>query len=270
MGKLSDIMLGKSIPIKYGDPGNLILIVQINGVDIPNVLIDLGATINFITSATVITLGLRNLKPTPTVLELEDRSTIRQVGTLEDTTISVESWQYHIDLLVLHTQSPASGHPLILGRPWLTTVDDYVRCRSRNMMISNGEVTKSFILYPLAEPSSSNKQIFTLIQKSLPTKEPESEDEKIRPILTIDEALCFKDETEDNAISTFFSNPDFVSNSTCQLLEIVMSFNVQEVIEPQTEIENILEVVPHNNVPIEIEPGKTLNINPNLSHSQSE
>lgn len=30
MGKLSDIMLGKLILVKYGDPGNLILTVQIN------------------------------------------------------------------------------------------------------------------------------------------------------------------------------------------------------------------------------------------------
>ena len=28
MGKLSDIMLGKSIPVKYGDPGNPILTIQ--------------------------------------------------------------------------------------------------------------------------------------------------------------------------------------------------------------------------------------------------
>ena len=42
MGKLSDIMLGKSIPIKYEDLENPIFTVQINGVDIPNVLVDLG------------------------------------------------------------------------------------------------------------------------------------------------------------------------------------------------------------------------------------
>lgn len=58
IGKLSYIMLGKSIPIKYEDLGNLILTVHINGFDIPNVLVDLGVEINVITSATVITLGL--------------------------------------------------------------------------------------------------------------------------------------------------------------------------------------------------------------------
>lgn len=51
IGKISYIMLGKSIPVKYGDPRNPILIVHINGVDIPNVLVYLGVEINVITSA---------------------------------------------------------------------------------------------------------------------------------------------------------------------------------------------------------------------------
>ena len=50
MEKFSDMMLGKTTLVKYCDTGNPILTVQINGVDIPNVLVDLGATINVITS----------------------------------------------------------------------------------------------------------------------------------------------------------------------------------------------------------------------------
>ena len=75
-------MLGKYILVKYVDPGNLILIIQINGVDIPIVLVDLGAAINDITFATVITLGPWNLKPTPIIVELADRYTIRPVEKL--------------------------------------------------------------------------------------------------------------------------------------------------------------------------------------------
>ena len=114
MGRISDIMLGKTMPVKYGDPKNPILIVQISGVEIPNVLVDLGAAINIITSETMNALGLRNIKPTPTVLELADRSTIKPERKLEDVTISVVSWHYPVDLLVLQTRSPVSGHPLIL------------------------------------------------------------------------------------------------------------------------------------------------------------
>ena len=215
MGKLSDIMLGKSIPVKYGDLGNLIMIVQINGVDM--------AVINVITYATMITLGPWNLKPTPTILELADQSTIRPVGKLEDITILVDSWKYPIDLLVLHTQSPADGNLLILGRPWLATADAYIGCRSGNMVISNGEVTNNLILYSPVEPSSSNKPGLTSIQKPLPMKEPKIENEEFIPILTISKVLCFKDETEDDAINTFLSSPKSVSNLTRQLLESVMS-----------------------------------------------
>ena len=103
MGKLSNIKLGNSIPVKYGDPGNPILTVKINRIGIQNVLVDLGGAINVITSKILHTLGLRNLKLTPIVLELTDRSTVRPLGKLQDITISVDSWNYPIDLLVLQT-----------------------------------------------------------------------------------------------------------------------------------------------------------------------
>ena len=80
-------------------------------------LVDLGATINVITIETMHALSLRNLKHTPTILELENRSTVKPVGKLEDVKISVDSWHYPIDFLVLQTQSSVGGHPLILGRP---------------------------------------------------------------------------------------------------------------------------------------------------------
>lgn len=56
------------MPVKYGDSGNPILTIKINGVEISNVLVDLGATINVITTETMHELGLHNLKFTPTVL----------------------------------------------------------------------------------------------------------------------------------------------------------------------------------------------------------
>lgn len=58
---------------------------------------------------------------------------------------------------------------------------------------------------------------------------------------------------EDDVISTFINSPNSVSDSTCQLLESIMSCNVQEVIELETKVENIPVIVPRNNVSIEIE-----------------
>jgi len=90
------------MPIEYGYPGNPILTVQINGVEILNVLVDLDAAINVITTETMHTLGLRNLKHTPKMLELADWSTVKTLGKLEDVTISMDSWHYPIDFLILH------------------------------------------------------------------------------------------------------------------------------------------------------------------------
>ena len=129
--------------------------MKINGIEIPNVLVDLGATINMITSEIMHKLGLQNLKQTPTLLELADISTVRPLGKLEYITILVDSWHYPIDLLVLKALSQASDHPLILGRPWLATLDAYIGCQSGNMVISNGKVINNLILYPPVEPSPS-------------------------------------------------------------------------------------------------------------------
>ena len=52
VGSLSDIFLGGETPIKYEDPGNPIVTVQIYGRSFPNTLVDLGATINILTTKT--------------------------------------------------------------------------------------------------------------------------------------------------------------------------------------------------------------------------
>ena len=109
--------MGKPLLAKYDDPGNPTVIVQIGLTQIPNVLVDLGVAINVMTIETVRKLGLTNLRPTPTVLELADRSTIKPEGILDDLVISVDSWEYPADFLVLQPKSQLGGHLLILGRP---------------------------------------------------------------------------------------------------------------------------------------------------------
>ena len=100
IGKLSALIRGKTLLAKYDDPGNPIVTVQIGSTQIPNVLVDLGAAIIVMTIETVRKLGLTNLRPTPTILELADRSTIKPEGILDDLVISVDSWEYHADFFV--------------------------------------------------------------------------------------------------------------------------------------------------------------------------
>jgi hypothetical protein len=78
---------------------------------------------------------------------------VKPVDTLQDTTISVDSWEYPTNFLVINPRSRLDGHPLLLGRPWLTTTDAYIGCRTGNMTIARGNATKNLILYPPAKPS---------------------------------------------------------------------------------------------------------------------
>eukprot|EP00253_Pinus_taeda_P015639 PITA_15639 len=153
IGQLSDLMLGQVICPKYLDPGNPVVDVHINGTIIPHTLIDLGAAINVMTRDTMLKLNLQSsLRKTSTVLQLADCSTVTPEGIVEDVLVSVDSWEYPADFLVLQPKEKLTGYPLILGRPWLATIDAYINCRAGSMTIKNGPMSKQLVLYPPAQP----------------------------------------------------------------------------------------------------------------------
>ena len=77
------------------------------------------------------------------------------------------------------------------------------------MTISDGIETKKLTLYPLARPSL---EVETPLWMEL------EEEEGIQPLLTIGKALTFKDETEDDAINSFISEPTSVNKQIYQIL----------------------------------------------------
>jgi hypothetical protein len=102
MRDLSALISGKTPPVKYGDPGHPTVTIQVGKTIIPHVLVDLGAAINIMTLETLQLLQLQDeVRETPTILELADRSIIKPEGVIEDFNISVESWNYPVDFTVL-------------------------------------------------------------------------------------------------------------------------------------------------------------------------
>jgi hypothetical protein len=83
VGALYDLILGKQEPVKYVEPGNPIVIVQIQGCSFPNTLVDLGVTISILTIETCNVLGITSFEPTSIMLQLADRSVIKLVITLQ-------------------------------------------------------------------------------------------------------------------------------------------------------------------------------------------
>ena len=68
--------------------------------------------------------------------------------------VSVDSWEYPADFLIINPKNRLDVHLLILGRPWLATVNAYIGCRQGNMTITRGNYVKK-ALYPPAQPSLS-------------------------------------------------------------------------------------------------------------------
>ena len=79
---------------------------------------------------------------TTIVLQLADHSTVTPEGIMEDVMVSIDSWEYPADFLVLQPKAKLTSYPLILWRPWLATNDAYISCRAGNMTIKNGHMSK--------------------------------------------------------------------------------------------------------------------------------
>ena len=131
--------------------------VIINNTTIENKLINIGSTISMMTTIVLEALQLGQfLRPTPSILELADHTTVKPVGVLDDIVVSVASWEYPVDFIVIESKDPSKENPIILGIPWLANVNSFIGCRDGEMTISNGLSTQRLILYPPAQPITKN------------------------------------------------------------------------------------------------------------------
>ena len=248
VGKIADIMMGKITMQKYVDPGSPIVKTHINGIEIPNTLIDLGAAINIMSRQTMDQLKLPNLLFTPTLLQLADRSIIKPDGVLEDIPVSLDSWEYPVDFMILTPKNNLGGHPLILGRPWLATADAFISCRSGDMYISDGNSTKKFNLYPPARAITE-----------IGEDEWVDDEDTIQPILTISEI------SEDNQILNTLEN--FEISSGYDSTRFQLDADIENLSSRQMSLFSMEEF---GSSTVEILLGKTLNINRNLERPQQE
>ena len=92
----------------------------------------------------------------------------------------------------------------------------------------------------------------------------------MRSPLTIEEALDFKDQIEDDVISNFINKSQTASHLQCHMIK--EAFDNKEEEDPFKDIpdQTIPTTSMSNSKVVEIEPGKTLNINKNLTAEQEE
>jgi hypothetical protein len=164
--------------------------------------------------------------------------------------------------MVLQPKSNLGGYPLILGRPWLATIDAFIGCRFGDMTISQGSSTKKLTLYPPTKPSPTHETPIWIGNE-------DSDDDKIQQVFMIESTLSFKEKIEDDLIYDLITNIDSPTNHIMHMIEETQPFSMiqKEFQSIPTYLYTTSEI---HSMPVEILPGKTLNINPQLEGPQKK
>lgn len=134
---------------------------------------------------------------------MTNRSQVKLEGVVDNVIVSLNSWEYHVDFIVIQPKYNLGGHTLILGRPWLAIVDSLISYRSGNMIISRGSENKKVTLYPPARSITELEQMSWL-------EETNSKEETFHSFCSITTTIYFKEENDENVLNHFISNPDSI------------------------------------------------------------
>jgi hypothetical protein len=97
-------MIQHNTPPKLKDPGTPTISCVIGNTEIERALLVLGVGVNLLPYSVYQQLGLGELKPTSTILQLADRSIKKPRGIVVDVVIKVDKFYYPIDFIVIDTE----------------------------------------------------------------------------------------------------------------------------------------------------------------------
>ena len=133
-------IVSNTLPPKFKDPGAPLISVTLGNINVKKALLDLGASVNILPGNLFDQHDLGTLQQTDVILQLADKSTKIPRGVLSDVIVKVEDFYYPVDFLVLDTEKTLkeSQPTIILGRPFLATINAQINCRTGVMDIPFG------------------------------------------------------------------------------------------------------------------------------------
>ena len=96
--------------------------VLVQGTEIQGCVVDGRSGVNVITKATCTTIGITSWENFPFWLQMADTRSVRPLGLLRQLSIVVGDHLFEISVVVQSLKSPGA-YPLLLGRPWLRSVN---------------------------------------------------------------------------------------------------------------------------------------------------
>ncbi|CAM8948009.1 unnamed protein product [Rhodiola kirilowii] len=143
------------MPKKMQDHGSFSIPISLGKIEIDRALCDLGASISLIPYSLFEQIDVGELHPTTISLKLADRSSRIPRGVLRDVPIKVGKFFIPVDFYVLE-MDVEQEMPVILGRPFLNTVEAVIRCGEGSIELKIGdEKLKFFLKNAMKAPTSS-------------------------------------------------------------------------------------------------------------------
>ncbi|CAM9000090.1 unnamed protein product [Rhodiola kirilowii] len=143
------------MPKKMQDNGSFSIPVSFGKIEIDRALCDLGASISSIPYSLFEHIDVGELHPTTISLKLADRSSRIPRGVLRDVPIKVGKFFIPVDFYVLE-MNVEQEMPVIVGRPFLNTVEVVIRCGEGSIELKIGdEKLKLFLKNAMKAPTSS-------------------------------------------------------------------------------------------------------------------
>ncbi|CAM8899016.1 unnamed protein product [Rhodiola kirilowii] len=143
------------MPRKMQDQRSFSIPISIGKIEIDRALCDLGASISLIPYSLYEKIDMGELHPTTISLRLADRSSRVPNGVLRDVPIKVGKFFIPVDFYVLDMDSEQET-PVILGRPFLNTVEAVIKCGEGSIELKIGnEKLKFFLKNAMKAPTSS-------------------------------------------------------------------------------------------------------------------
>ncbi|CAN6483516.1 unnamed protein product [Victoria cruziana] len=131
-------LLQRRLPPKLEDPGAPIIPCVLRHIRVERAFLDLRASVNILPGFFYDVFGLEGLRPTSMTIQMADRSVKAPRGVFADVLLKIESFIFPVDFVVLDMEGVDTKYqtPIILGRPFLATLNACINCRTGVLEIS--------------------------------------------------------------------------------------------------------------------------------------
>ena len=128
------------------------------------------------------------------------------MGTLDDIVVTIASWKYPIDSIIISPKKPR--HPVVLRHPWLATADSVIGCQSGEIGCQSGEMVISNGSYNQTLSISSPAQIAAEVPLWL--ESPYGDEDCMFPLLSLEQSRGLQEQSEDHILQQFLSEHSYI------------------------------------------------------------